>query len=933
MLGWAIKKGFQGATGPTDAAVGTDDTAQFEAPDTPAPVFAARAIKYALFGTPVQPRDVPVEAKRAEPTTTTKTTATTDATSKDIKSPMRPSGILLTPGTGTVRRKRVSFGHDVKTTTHGDPDALAAGADGTGQTRKKTTLQQTLENSRSTKAKKLARGSHGTTEGKRPAKDEGRARARLAESDEEHSEGEWEDEICNHDVTYWKSEFTKYSEDARIEMAKLKDAEAQKIVKMEKKISDLAAQVVDQRKRGVDTDTASLMKKLAEKTALAVEYREQELSNANHRRMDASPRTEQAIYDANRELKKVKSELKEMNSLRREVERLKSDLLYSQQRATKLGEENRRLADEAFEPSRAKKLEKQLREAKDQSQQKDDELKKLRKDFDTFKGNAKASHSQAIQLEKEIKNFKARDDAASQPRSLSASLRSDIECLNKPTNAAKFASRHPPKRSASVEDFTLDMTQRSFLNDDTYPRPMETGLSRRSSIDFTDSMFDIDEQLKRDKKQQMESLKRDRELFTDEFDFGRTGNQAKEAPSPNPSQPAHGSRRSATDVLFDKSNVSSPKDSHRRRNDRITSTSSTNKDDMMHGALDRITSGKPSSRFSRPLSPTIEAPGIDLVRDRFARLGGLDLNNSVMTANTSRCTLPAEHLENEIAELEARLRTAKQRLASTFPQREQNGNANSNALLTQPPPGLYAPDSTSSHHYLLLLSDSALPLGSFAFSSGLESYLAHNRGVSSFSTFLLLSLSSYASTTLPFVLAAHRDPVAVAELDDQLDAAIICTVGRRASVAQGRALLSIWERSFVLRKFARRLRSSSSSSAATISKSWSSSNADTDIPPVSAHLAPLFGAISKVLGLTLQQTAYVFLLSHVKALISAAVRASVFGPYQAQKVLAGMEVQAMITALVEREWETRIEEAGQSVPVMDLWIGRHEMLYSRIFNS
>lgn len=75
------------------------------------------------------------------------------------------------------------------------------------------------------------------------------------------------------------------------------------------------------------------------------------------------------------------------------------------------------------------------------------------------------------------------------------------------------------------------------------------------------------------------------------------------------------------------------------------------------------------------------------------------------------------------------------------------------------------------------------------------------------------------------------------------------------------------------------------------------------------------------------------MVSHVKALVSAAVRASMFGPYQAQKVLAGEQVQRLIGGVIDREWGTKVEEAGQSVPVMDLWIGRHEALYSRIFNS
>jgi urease accessory protein len=238
-----------------------------------------------------------------------------------------------------------------------------------------------------------------------------------------------------------------------------------------------------------------------------------------------------------------------------------------------------------------------------------------------------------------------------------------------------------------------------------------------------------------------------------------------------------------------------------------------------------------------------------------------------------------------------------------------------------------APLNSSPAHYLLLLSDSQLPIGSFAFSSGLESYLAHNRRAT-FSSFLPLSLSSYAATTLPFVLAAHRDPSSLVDLDDQLDAAVICTVGRRASVSQGRALLSIWERSFrgtlpqgadlpVLREFATLLKD----------------GAGGEVPPVSAHLAPLFGVICSIVGLTLQQTAYVYMVSHLKALVSAAVRASMFGPYQAQKVLAGEQAQRWIGAVIEREWETRVEDAGQSVPVMDLWMGRHEALYSRIFNS
>ncbi|KAG6037187.1 hypothetical protein E4U41_005276 [Claviceps citrina] len=315
-------------------------------------------------------------------------------------------------------------------------------------------------------------------------------------------------------------------------------------------------------------------------------------------------------------------------------------------------------------------------------------------------------------------------------------------------------------------------------------------------------------------------------------------------------------------------------------------------------------------------------------------------------------TASRDEIQAEIAELEERLAAAKARLrlgtaaAAAAVQQTATPSPSSSSL----PSPLDSPS-----HYLLLLSDSQLPIGSFAFSSGLESYLAHSaarRRAATFSSFLGLSLSSFAATTLPFVLAGHRDPASLASLDDQLDAAVVCTVGRRASLAQGRALLSIWERSFrkaltaaeadasaSLREFGALLRDggqvAAAAPAAPAAPAAGAGGADEvpPPPPVSAHLAPLFGVVCRVVGLSLRQTAYVYMVSHVKALVSAAVRASMFGPYQAQRVLAGEQVQAMVAGMIEREWETEVDQAGQGVPVMDLWIGRHEVLYSRIFNS
>ena len=82
------------------------------------------------------------------------------------------------------------------------------------------------------------------------------------------------------------------------------------------------------------------------------------------------------------------------------------------------------------------------------------------------------------------------------------------------------------------------------------------------------------------------------------------------------------------------------------------------------------------------------------------------------------------------------------------------------------------------------------------------------------------------------------------------------------------------------------------------------------------------------------QAAYIYLFNHAKAVVSAAVRASVLGPYAAQGVLAGGWLREELARCLQEGWRIEeVEETGQGVPVLELWQGRHEVLYSRIFNS
>ncbi|KAL4918043.1 hypothetical protein BDW62DRAFT_70937 [Aspergillus aurantiobrunneus] len=296
-------------------------------------------------------------------------------------------------------------------------------------------------------------------------------------------------------------------------------------------------------------------------------------------------------------------------------------------------------------------------------------------------------------------------------------------------------------------------------------------------------------------------------------------------------------------------------------------------------------------------------------------------------------------LKKEISILESRLQNAKARLGLVSAPHDSEPQTSISPLPTDTL-------SLATSHALLLLSDSALPLGSFAYSNGLESYVAHKKPlprtttpVASFYRFLRLSLASMGSLSLPYVLAAFRDPADLETLDNDLDASTPCPVAQRASVAQGRALLGVWERAF-RHTYAPRNgdyvpRDSGLRRGIKAVEDFSESlkcSMDDELGP-KGHFAPLWGVVCLAMGMNASQTAYVFMMNHAKAVLSAAVRASVMGPYQAQSVLASKDLQDMISDRINRDWHTAVEDAGQVVPPLDLWVGRHELLYSRIFNS
>lgn len=66
-------------------------------------------------------------------------------------------------------------------------------------------------------------------------------------------------------------------------------------------------------------------------------------------------------------------------------------------------------------------------------------------------------------------------------------------------------------------------------------------------------------------------------------------------------------------------------------------------------------------------------------------------------------------------------------------------------------------------------------------------------------------------------------------------------------------------------------------------------------------------------------------------MINAAVRLNALGPYLAQRLLTESQVD------VKRAWEKakdlRVEDARMTAPVVELAMGLHGRLYSRLFSS
>lgn len=284
-----------------------------------------------------------------------------------------------------------------------------------------------------------------------------------------------------------------------------------------------------------------------------------------------------------------------------------------------------------------------------------------------------------------------------------------------------------------------------------------------------------------------------------------------------------------------------------------------------------------------------------------------------------------------------------------------------------------------------------LTIGGFIASMGLESYYSHGfmtqtqqNFVSSTTTFVEHTLTNYASSVLPYMLAAYdithsflygdifKDEclARLGALDWHHHTLLLNHVARRASMIQGMALLSLYIRSFAseeeevgskakaliegVRLRIRRGGAKLNNGALALSSL-----------ELAGHLPTSTGIFSCCMGLSRENMLRLNLFLQARNLMSCSIRLNALGPYMAhqllvrrlrqvveysiqhvsshaaEKLYAGSMPQPAPACVDEFDWDWPDDEVAAmdldcvstTWPLGEIIQARHDQLHSRLFNS
>ncbi|KAJ1766334.1 hypothetical protein EV180_001799 [Coemansia sp. RSA 518] len=284
---------------------------------------------------------------------------------------------------------------------------------------------------------------------------------------------------------------------------------------------------------------------------------------------------------------------------------------------------------------------------------------------------------------------------------------------------------------------------------------------------------------------------------------------------------------------------------------------------------------------------------------------------------------------------------------------------------------------------LWLLADSQLPTGGFVASAGLEAAMqarlirenASETDSDSFIGFIRGSTYNQARFALPFCSRAHEETMhlisrvqsdvkdsategvdtdAVKADEDTTDSVATDvidilqriddyhqtmlssnSVAMRASTAQGGGLLTLFNRGYAHARFMDHARGQLCVAIAKRLQRLAR------LGEMRAHWPVIFGFVCAAVGISIEHTQQLFMFQFVRQIFSAAIRLNLVGPLRAQALQCDMQLAA--SDLLEQHAHLRVafdspedvfgESAVYTEPVLELYQGMHDRLYSRIFNS
>lgn len=210
---------------------------------------------------------------------------------------------------------------------------------------------------------------------------------------------------------------------------------------------------------------------------------------------------------------------------------------------------------------------------------------------------------------------------------------------------------------------------------------------------------------------------------------------------------------------------------------------------------------------------------------------------------------------------------------------------------------------------MMHLSDSALPIGGFAFSNGLEAAAKSGMVTSQegLEAYLETALEQWAAFEAPFL---RRFYAGFSE-DDLLkyDRMMLSPSMQKASFAQGRGWIRVFSNLFP----------------------------EADIQPLRSrlrelglgpHFLPLLAASLKNVGATLEQARDLYLFTLLRDQASAAIRLGLTGPAAAQALQSRLEIK--IGTMLEKKPPAAPE---RFTPLMDLAQMLQPTLYTKLFQN